>query len=90
MKWYSLYGDGHLALGDRRGTWVLNGFHAGSERRASSCRGEMEPEINQQPEEPHASASRSAEMMARQRTRLRSAVGRIAIRVWNELERFSL
>lgn len=48
----------------------------------------MEPETKQQPEEPHAPASQPAEMMARQRARLRSAVGRIVTRVGDGLERF--
>jgi hypothetical protein len=48
----------------------------------------MEPEIKQQPEESHAPASKPTEIMPRQRARLRSAVGRIAIRVGNWLERF--
>ena len=66
----------------------MNGFDAGPDRRASSGRGKMEPETKQQPEEPHAPALQPAEMMARQRARLRSAVGRIATRVWDGFERF--
>jgi hypothetical protein len=48
----------------------------------------MESEIKQQPEKPDASASQLAEMRARQRVKLRFAVGRIANRVGDGLEWF--
>ena len=48
----------------------------------------MEPEIKQQPEEPYTSTSQPAEIMARQRARPKSALGRIAIRVGDGLEWF--